>query len=155
MLTKHWNIGICPQGHPFVVRSNTWKMWLRSHGFQSLVCVACVPGRVLVIPPPSEISHLSTPFDELQAYNREALARAVRFEEGPTRGARYWGGPNDLLRERVETATLHVVNAKSRLLHFERLEHLTASARREAAESALQLRLVCSNAQHSIPTNRK
>ena len=116
--------------------------------FESLVCVARLTKRLLVIPPASYIDHVAdAPFHELHVYDSASLASVVSFEAGTddtARRANFHGSLDDFVRaDRGGTLDADVVlcpNA-TRIQHFECLS-LSARDKRIAAETVLKLRLL-------------
>ena len=117
--------------------------------FESLACAARLTERVLVLPPPSRIEHLSGAlFHELRVYDVPRLAGAVRFEaaaaEPPREAARFEGPLPQLLalHGRGEDREADLV-VTARLQHFECLvpPEAPGRARRAAAQTVLALRL--------------
>ncbi len=113
--------------------------------FESLVCVARLTARRLVLPPPSSIEHLDHPFHETQAYDAAALSRAVDFVSAaaPPPEPTFAGSLGDLLlleRRAAAPSSLVLDPHRSRLQHFECLPLSSAQAR-EAARAVLELGL--------------
>lgn len=107
--------------------------------FESLVCVARVLERELVLPPPSAIEHLSTPFHETRVYDVPSLREAVRFSlaaEASTEAELFPGTLDELLDAagagRTLPLDLRLSPERTRLTHFE----LLFAERAEAAEAA-------------------
>lgn len=107
--------------------------------FESLVCVARLTNRQLVLPPPSNVQHQELPFHELQVYDVPSLARAVLFANGasPPTPPYYPGSLVELLAEDPQTSVT-VDPDVTRLQHFECLE-LSGERARSAAEAVLSM----------------
>ena len=116
--------------------------------FESLVCVARVLGRELVLPPPSQIDHLSTPFHETLIYDVPSLRKAVPFvlADAPPRAEvePFPASLAELLDKHAAgealPSELRMCPERTRLDHFELLFEGRPEARL-AAETVLALEL--------------
>lgn len=113
--------------------------------FESLVVVANLTGRQLVLPPPSRIDHLSEAlFHELQVYDAAAMGGVVDFASSAATPGEptFLGSLPELLARHKEGALPRdvVLDPQStRLQHFECLG-LRGAAARQAAQTVLALR---------------
>ncbi len=115
--------------------------------FESLVCVARVLGRELVLPPPSQIDHLSTPFHETLVYDVPSLRRAVPvvLAGSAPEGSPFSATLSELLDMNAQGGQalpldLLLQNDRTRLNHFELLFEGRPEARL-AAETVLALEI--------------
>lgn len=115
--------------------------------FESLVCVAALTKRQLVIPPPSSIDHMSEQlFHELQVYDAKLLATAVSCISGASAPLKptFIGSFDDYLRasrlgELEDMNDVVLDPEKTRIQHFECLK-LPSTDARLAANTVLKLR---------------
>lgn len=114
--------------------------------FESLVCVARVLGRELVLPPPTQIDHLSTPFHETLIYDVPSLRRAapVALAGEPPEGPVYRASLAELLDASAGGTALpldlRLCPELTRLTHFELLFR-GRPQERLAAETVLALEI--------------
>jgi len=103
--------------------------------FETLVALAKISDRVLVLPEPSTIDHLSNPFTESQIFDMDLLREHISVEVNATASVDVYTTPDRIgscFRDLPDSKDWYILREHSRYQHFECVEAFTEEEKSEA-----------------------